>query len=293
MVTFYRRLPRFEYLAPKSMGEALSLLSRYKGRARVIAGGTDLLPKLKRREIKAPPYIIDLKKIRNLDYVKYGKRTGLSLGALATIHAVETSPIVREKFSVLYQAAESMASTQIRNRGTIAGNICNGVPSADTAPALLTLEAKLNLMSKRGERSVNIEEFFTGPNKTVLVGGEILREIQVPNLPPNSKGTYLKLTPRSSMDLAVVGVAVVVIPEDGICKYIRIGLGAVAPTPMRAKRAEGILRGQRFGEEVIERAAQTASEESRPIDDHRASAEYRREMVKLLTSRAIHQAISS
>jgi CO/xanthine dehydrogenase FAD-binding subunit len=168
MVTFYRRLPRFEYLAPKTMSEALSLLARYKGRARVIAGGTDLLPKLKRREIKAPQNIIDLKRIRNLDYVKYGKRSGLSLGALATIHAVETSPIIQEKFGVLFQAAESMASTQIRNRGTIAGNICNGVPSADTAPALLTLEARLRLISQRGERIVNIEDFFTGPNETVV-----------------------------------------------------------------------------------------------------------------------------
>jgi carbon-monoxide dehydrogenase medium subunit len=293
MVTFYRRLPRFEYLAPKTMGEALSLLSRYKGRARVIAGGTDLLPKLKRREIKAPPYIIDLKKIRNLDYVKYGKRTGLSLGALATIQAVESSPIVREKFSVLFEAAESMASTQIRNRGTIAGNICNGVSSADTAPALLTLEAKLRLISHRGERIVNIGDFFTGPNETVVTAQEILKEIQVPNLPPFSKGRYLKLTPRRSMDLAIVGVAVIVIPEDGICKEIRIGLGAVAPTPMRAKRAEGILKGQRLSKDIIERVAQTAAEESRPIGDHRASAEYRREMVKILTSRAITQAIST
>ena len=293
MVIFYRRLPRLEYLVPKTIDEAFSFLSQYKGRAKVVAGGTDLLPKLKRREIKAPQYIIDLKGIRNLDYVKYGKRSGLCLGALATIHAVETSPIVREKFSVLFQATESMASTQIRNRGTVAGNICNGVPSADTAPALLTLEAKLKLTSQRGERSVNIEDFFTGPNKTVLVGGEILREIQVPNLPPNSKGRYLKLTPRKSMDLAIVGVAVVVIPEDGVCKDIRIGLGAVAPTPMRAKRAEGILRGQRLSKETIERAAQVAAEESRPIDDHRSSADYRKEMVRILTSRAIHQAISS
>jgi len=293
MVTFYRRLPRFEYLAPKTMGEALSLLARYKGRARVIAGGTDLLPKLKRREIKAPPYIIDLKGIRNLDYVKYGKRSGLSLGALATIHAVESSPIVQEKFSILFQAVESMASPQIRNRGTIAGNICNGVPSADTAPALLTLEAKLKLMSKRGERIVKMEDFFIGPNKTVLVGGEILREIQVPDLPPDSRGRYLKLTPRSSMDLAIVGVAVVILPEDGICKEIRIGLGAVAPTPMRAKKAEDVLKGQRLSEEIIEKAAQTAAEESRPIDDHRAPAKYRREMVKILSSRAINQAIST
>ncbi len=293
MVTFYRRLPRFEYLAPKTIDEALSLLSQYKGRAKVIAGGTDVVPQLKRREIKAPEYIIDLKGIPDLDYIKYDEVGGLTLGALVTIHAVETSSIIREKFSVLFQAAESMASAQVRNRGTIVGNICNAVPSADTAPALLALEAKLKLFSQKGARIVDIEDFFTAPNKTVLSDGEILQEIQVPNLPPYSKGRYLKLTPRRSMDLAIVGVAVVVILGDGICNDIRIALGAVAPTPIRAERAEGILRGQKFNSEVMEKAAQIAAEESRPIDDHRASVEYRREMVKLLTRRAMEQAVSS
>ena len=293
MVTFYRRLPKFNYLAPKTMDEALSLLSQHKGKAKVIAGGTDLVPKMKRREIKASEYIIDLKCIPNLNYIRYDESSGLTLGALTTIHAVEASPIIQEKFSVLFQAAESIGSTQVRNRGTIAGNICNAVPSADTAPALLTTQAKLKLISQKGERTVNIEDFFTGPNETVLSDGEILQEIQVPNLPPNSKGRYLKLAPRRSMDLAIVGVAVVVVPEDGICKDIRIALGAVAPTPIRVKKAEDTLKGQGFNDEVIERAAQIAAEESHPIDDHRASAEYRRDMVKVLTRRAINQARSS
>jgi len=292
MVTFYRRLPRFEYLTPKTIAEALSLLSQYKERAKVIAGGTDVLPKLKRRETKAPEYIIDLKGIRDLDYIEYDDSGGLRLGALATIHAVETSPIIQERFSVLFHAAESMASTQVRNRGTIAGNICNAVPSADTAPALLTLEARLRLAGQSGERIVNVEDFFTGPNETVLTDEEILQEIHVPNLPPHSRGRYLKLTPRRSMDLAMVGVAVVVVADDGICSDIRIALGAVAPTPIRARQAENIVRGQKLSEELIERAAWRAAEECRPISDHRASAEYRREMVKVLTKRAINQAIS-
>jgi CO/xanthine dehydrogenase FAD-binding subunit len=293
MVTFYRRLPRFEYLTPKTIAEALSLLSQYKERAKVIAGGTDVVPQLKRREIKAPQYIIDLKGIPGLDYIKYDEVGGLALGALATIHAVETSAIIQKKFSILFQAAQSMASPQVRNRGTIVGNICNAVPSADTATALLTLEAKLKLVSQQGERMVNIEDFFTAPNQTVLADEEILQEIQISNLPPHAKGIYLKLTPRRAMDLAIVGVAVVVIAEDGFCNDIRIALGAVAPTPIRAKRAEGILKGQKFDEQAIEKAAQTAAEESKPIDDHRASAEYRREMVKILTRRAINQAIRS
>jgi CO/xanthine dehydrogenase FAD-binding subunit len=292
VVTFYRRLPRFDYLEPHTIDEALSMLSQYKGRAKVMAGGTDILPKLKEREMKAPEVIIALKGIPDLDYIKYDEVGGLSLGALATIHAVETSPIVRERFGVLFQAAESMASVQVRNRGTIGGNLCNAVPSADTAPALLTLEASLKLTSQSGERIVNVEGFFTGPNETVLTAEEILQEIHVPNLPPHSKGRYLKLTPRRSMDLAIVGVAVVVMAEDGICNDIRIALGAVAPTPIRARRAEGMIRGQKLSDEVIEKAARIAAAECHPISDHRASAQYRCDMVEVLTKRAIQQAIS-
>jgi len=292
MVTFYRRLPRFEYVQPKTIDEALSLLAKHKGEAKLIAGGTDFLPKMKRREIKAPKHVIDLKGLPDLDHIKYDEKDGLAIGALATIHAVEASPIIQQKFSVLAQAASSMASTQVRNRGTVAGNICNAVPSADSVPALLTLEARLTLISKEDERIVSIENFFTGPNETVLTDTELLAEIHIPPLPPNSRGVYLKLTPRRSMDLAIVGVAVVVVPEDGVCKDIRIALGAVAPTPIRAKRAEDTIRGQQFTEALIERSAKTAAEESCCIDDHRASAQYRMEMVKTLVRRAINQAIS-
>ena len=292
MVTFYRRLPRFEYVQPKSIDEALSLLAQHKGKARPIAGGTDLLPKMKRREIKTPKYVIDLKALPNLDYIKYDDKKGLSIGALTTIHAIETSPVIQQRFGILAEAASTMAAPQVRNRGTVAGNICNAVPSADSVPPLLTLEAKLKLISHKGERILNIEDFFTGPNETVLTDEELLAEIQIPPVPSNARGIYLKLSPKRSMDLATVGVAAVVIAEDGLCRDIRIALGAVAPTPIRAKRAEDILRGERFSDELIERTAQTAAEQSRPIDDHRASAEYRREMVQALVSRAIHQAIS-
>jgi len=291
MVTFYRRLPRFEYMQPNSIDEALSLLAQHKGKARPIAGGTDLVPKMKRREIEAPKYLIDLKGIPDLDYIKYDDKKGLSIGALTTIHAIETSPVIQQRFSILAQAASTMAAPQVRNRGTVAGNICNAVPSADSAPALLTLEARLKLIGQKGERILNIEDFFTGPNETALTGLELLEEIQIPPLPSNSRGIYLKLTPRRSMDLAVVGVAAVVITEDGLCRDIRIALGAVAPTPIRAKRAEEIIRGQRFSDELIERTAQTAAEESRPIDDHRASAEYRRWMVEALVKESINRAI--
>jgi carbon-monoxide dehydrogenase medium subunit len=292
MTTFYRRLPKFNYLAPTTLDEALSLLAQYKSKARVIAGGTDLVPKLKRREVKAPEYVIDLKGIPDLDKIRQDTG-GLTIGALVTIGVVESSPLIQQKFAILAQAAQSMASPQVRNRGTIAGNICNAVPSADSAPALLTLGARLKLISRKGERTINIEDFFTGPNRTALTDEEILLEIKIPDMPPKSKGVYLKLSPRRAMDLAIVGAAVVVVPEDGICKDIRIALGAVAPTPLRTMKAETVLKGQKFNDNLIEKAAKTAAAEASPIDDHRASAEYRRDMVEVLVKRAIKQAIGS
>jgi carbon-monoxide dehydrogenase medium subunit len=292
MTTFYRRLPKFNYLAPATLDEALSLLAQYKSKARVIAGGTDLVPKLKRREVKAPEYVIDLKGIPDLDKIRQDTG-GLTIGALVTIGVVESSPLIQQKFAILAQAAQSMASPQVRNRGTIAGNICNAVPSADSAPALLTLGARLKLISRKGERTINIEDFFTGPNRTALTDEEILLEIKIPDMPPKSKGVYLKLSPRRAMDLAIVGAAVVVVPEDGICKDIRIALGAVAPTPLRTMKAETVLKGQKFNDNLIEKAAKAAAAEASPIDDHRASAEYRRDMVEVLVKRAIKQAIGS
>ena len=291
MVTFYKRLPRFEYRRPRTLKEVLSLLSKKgtKG-VKVFAGGTDLLPKLKSREVKASEILVDLKGIPNLDYIQYNAKNGLRIGPLTTLNAIETSSVIRDKFSLLAQATHSMASPQVRNRGTIAGNICNAVPSADSAPALLTLGAKLKLVSLKGERTVSIEDFFSGPNETVLSPREILREIRIPPLLAESRGVYLKLSPRRAMDLAIVGVAVLVVSQDGICKDIRVALGAVAPTPLRVKKAENILRGQRFSDALIEKVAEVASEEARPIDDHRASAEYRREMVAVLVKRAIKEA---
>lgn len=292
MVTFCRRLPRFEYVQPSSMDEALSLLGRHIGEARLLAGGTDLLPKMKRREIRAPAYVIDLKGIPDLDYIDYEDEKGLSLGALTTIHAIETSPVIRHKFNILAQAAHTMAAPQVRNRATLAGNICNAVPSADSVPPLLVLEAKLKVMSQKGERILALEDFFAGPSETVLSDKELLAEIQIPPVPSNGRGIYVKLSPKRSMDLATVGVAALVVREDGLCTDMRIGLGAVAPTPIRARKAEGILKGQQFSDELIEGTAQTAAEESCCIDDHRASAHYRTEMVKVLVRRAIKQAIS-
>ena len=290
MVTFYRRLPKFDYIQPKTLAETLNLLANSNnGKYRVYAGGTDLIPKLKERAVVQPEVLVDLKGVPNLDYVEYDDQDGLRIGALATIRSVATSPVVSERFPILSQAAGSIASIQVQNRGTIAGNICHAIPSADSAPALLCLGARLLCVSEKGEREIGIEEFFKGPNETALHADEILKEIHVPPMPDKGHGVYIKLSPRSRMDLAVVGVAVLVVAENETIRDIRIGLGAVAPTPIRARHAEDMLCGEKVNDEMIAKAARLASEESRPIDDHRASAEYRKMMVEVLVSRAIRQ----
>jgi len=286
---YFSRLPKFEYIAPKTLEEALSFLEEQKDKAKVIAGGTDLLIQMKNREV-TPQYLIGLKNISGIDYIKYSENDGLRFGALSTIGSVESLQVIRDKYSILAQATRSMASAQIRNVATVAGNICTAVPSADTAPALIVLGARLKLLSPKGDRMVAVEEFFTGPCQTVLRDVELLTEIHVPKVTPNSKGVYLKHGLRRAMNLATVGVAVMITADNGYCRDIRIALGAVAPIPLRATGAEAVLRGQELSDDLIEEAARVASGEARPISDIRASAEYRRELVRVLTQRAVKQA---
>lgn len=287
MAIFYRRLPRFDYIRPETIDDVLAILEKNKGKAKVIAGGTDLIPQLRKREVNAPEYLIDLKAIPGLAVIVYDETYGLKIGPLATIGNTIAFMPVMKYYPSLFMAASSMASPQIRNRGTIAGNICNGVPSADTAPALLVMNARIRLKGHEGERLVDIDKFFTGPKETVLKEDEMLTEIAMPVPPRGLKGMYLKHSPRHSMDLAIAGVAVAGILEDGMLKEVRIGLGAVAPTPIRAKKSESILMGRHLDQKLIEEAANSARDECCPIDDHRASAEYRRDMVYVLTRRAL------
>jgi CO/xanthine dehydrogenase FAD-binding subunit len=294
VVTFNRRLPRFNYVKPKSLGEALDLLKdNNSGVIQVYAGGTDVIPRLKARLITAPKFLMDLKGIPELDYIEYNKANGLHIGALATASAVIQHSAVRERFGVLFQGANSIASTQVQNRATIAGNLCNAVPSADSAPALFCLGATLVCVSPRGERSINIADFITGPRKTVIENDELLKEIHVPDMPVGGRGVYIKLSTRTRMDLALVGVAVVVAVMDGVFRDVRIGLGGAAPTPLRAKRAEGMLLGEKVGENIIAEAGRIAAEDSSPRTSHRASSEYRRLMVEVLVKRAIGQALKA
>ncbi len=284
-------LSEFEYLKPTTLSEATGVLKKQSGRARIIAGGTDLLVEMKSRSIQ-PRMLIDIKSLPGLGNIEFGEKDGLRIGALATMNEIVSSSVIREQFSILSQAAQTIGSMQVRNRGTIGGNLCNASPSSDTAPALLALGARVKIAGERDERTIALEEFFMGPGQTVLQPGEILTEVLISPPVPHTAGAYLKLGIRKAMEIALVSVGVVLSLDKirGICKEIKIALGAVAPTPIRSKKAEAVMKGRPLVDEWITQAAQRASEEARPISDLRGSAEYRREMVKVLVQRAIDEA---
>jgi CO/xanthine dehydrogenase FAD-binding subunit len=289
---FIRRLPKFEYHAPTSVAEALDQLSLYTENARVFAGGTDLFVSMKKREV-VPEHLINLNGINELKNTHYHEAEGLRIGALVTMGELERSKIVKEKFPILWDAVNVMATPQIRNLATIGGNLSSAIPSADTAPPLLALSAMVTIVGSAGERTMLVEEFFRGPGESDLAPDEILKEILIPAPPANSGGAYFKLMRRHAQDLALVGVAASFrLDEDGqVCQEARIALGAVAPTPIRALKAEEVLQGRNINDDLATEAGRVASEEARPITDIRASAEYRREMVGVLTKRAIMTAL--
>lgn len=270
-----------EYHSPQTLDEVLQLLDNYGEQAQIISGGTDLIPKMKAR-VLMPDHIIGLKQIENLDFIDYDSEKGLWLGPATTLGKTERHPIIQSLYPVLYEGIHSMASTQIRNAGTVIGNICNAVPSADTAPALLVLNAEIRISSSASERTVPIAEFFTGVCRTVLKPNEVVTGIHIPVPTEGAIMKYYKCSPRRALDLAVVGVATFVVVKDGICEDARIALGAVAVTPKRASRAEKMITGQKITPELITQVSEfAATEECSPIADMRATKEYRQELVRL------------
>ncbi len=285
-------LPKFKYLRPETLEEACAMLSQLNGKARVIAGGTDLMVNMKQKTDR-PAYLVDISCLPGLNTIDYDPEDALKIGALCTHSDIESSGVIQAKFNILAQACRSIGSVQIRNLGTIGGNLCNASPSADSAPALLGLDAKVRIFGSAGEDEIELIKFFTGPGETLLKPDEILTGIDISAISPHSSAVYLKLSPRRAMDLAVVGVAVVLwLSADGsTCTDVRIALGAVAPLPIRAFKAEEIIRGQKLDNALIEETARVAAEETKPITDLRGSVEYRKEMVKVLTQRGIQQVI--
>lgn len=282
-------MPDFDYHAPKTLTEACVLLDELGEKAIVLGGGSDLLHKMKNGHL-TPEHVVSLKHMTHLREIRHEEGRGTVIGALVTPNGVYTSLLLQERYLSLPMAAHEMGNPQVRNRGTVGGNICNASPLADLPPLLIALNASVKIIEYAGERVVPLEDFICGPGKTLIKRDEILAEVIIPDQ-ATTGSTYIKFGLRKSGALAVVGVAVAVTVQDGVLLDARIVMGAVAPVPMRAKDAEVILKGQVITDALLEKAADSAAAECKPITDLRGSAEYRREMIRVLTRRALRKAI--
>lgn len=283
-------VPDFEYFAPKSVQEACALLNQLGTKAKVLCGGTDLLVKMK-QGLLAPEALISLKELPELNGIRYVEGEGVSIGARSSHDDLMNSPVLNDKYMSVSEAAHQMASNQIRIMGTVGGNIVNAVPSADEPPILIALRSTISLAGPNGERTLPLEDFFTGPGKTVLAQDEIVTHVFIPDQ-PTTGSNYLKFGLRDSGALAVVGVATAVTMKGSVIEEARVVLGAVAPVPLRARRTEALLTGKEWSDELLEEAGVIASQECSPISDIRGSAEYRRDMVRVFTVRSLKASIT-
>jgi carbon-monoxide dehydrogenase medium subunit len=282
-------MARFEYSEPPTLDDAVRRLREGGAETMLLAGGTDLLVQI-REHVRRPTQVVNIKKILGIDDLEFDPVAGLRIGALTTIRAIETSPVVQRHYAGLHRATVHFASIQVRHRATVVGNVCRASPSADTLPPLIADGATLRLHGGDGVRTVAVEDFCTGPGKSMLRADELVTHLHVPAPAPHTGTVYLKHGRRVEMELATVGVAVSVTRDGAACREIRIVLAAVAPTPLRAVAAEAALRHRQVTPEAIAAAADAAMAEARPIGDVRGSADYRRQMVGVLTRRAIAEA---
>jgi carbon-monoxide dehydrogenase medium subunit len=307
-------MKKFDYFKPKTIEEALTLLTQYGEKAKLIAGGTDVIVMMKQKTM-APDVLISLQGVPGLDQIKYNGT--LSIGPMVTHRMIEKSELIKKDFSALADAVGWLGSIQIRNVATIGGNICTAAPSADTVTPLLVLGTQVKIKSLKEERSVPLEEFFKGPGETVLKAGELIKELIIRKPLPNTGSAYYKLQRRLALDLPILGVSVLLsldknkitcsdmlctaspissilhkMEEDNlVCKEVRIALGVAAPTPLRATKAESLIRGKKLSDELLEEAANTASQEAQPRDSIRSEAWYRRDMIKVLVKRMAMKSI--
>lgn len=280
-------LPSFDYVQARTPEEVVALLREQGDSARLVMGGTDLFANM-RDGLLRPQMVVDVKQLPGMGDVVYSDEMGLTVGAAVTMNALARHPEVHRHYRLLAQAASAVASYQIRNRATIGGNLCNASPCADTSPAVLVLEAELVLHGQNGRRTVPADAFFLGPGRTVLQADELITAIHFPPPPAGAAARYLKLGRCRSGDLSLVAVAILGLPNGSNSGYcFRIGLGSVAPTPIRVPGAEAYLAANPPGEEAFARAAEKAMAAASPITDVRGTAEYQRAMVHTLTLRGL------
>lgn len=278
-------LPEFDYISPKTLNEALDALAKYGADAKVMAGGTDLIVLMRERIVK-PKCVIDVKGVKEMQGISWDAGDGLKIGAAVPANEILDSKVVKEKFGVLWNSVKKLADPTIRNRATLGGNICNASPAADTAPALLVLEAEVEVVGKNGTRKIPIKDFFKGVKRTALAQGEIVKSIRIPNPPAGSRGDYMKWGRTKGEDLCVVGVAALVYDSG---KKLRIALSSVAPTPLLVPDAEQAFESGRGAEEKIENAVSAVKPKICPISDVRCMASYRAHMMEVLTRRLLKQ----
>jgi aerobic carbon-monoxide dehydrogenase medium subunit len=279
---------RFDYLEPATLNEVFSLLEKHGDDARVIAGGTSLIIWMRQR-LLMPKLVIGLGRIPDFDTIAFDPRDGLRIGAGARHRDVELSLAIKQHYPLLHETFRKVAQPRIRNMGTIGGNLAGGDPLTDPGASLMALDAELTLTSSNGTRTMSLEEFFVDYYQTVLEPGELLTEIRVP--PPQRSGwSHIKFTPRSVEDFATVGVAVTLQAGNGTCEDVRLGLNSVASTIVRAKKAEEVLRGKPISDAALQEMGEVAAREVDPMDDNRGSADYKRDLVKVLVRRAVQEA---
>jgi CO/xanthine dehydrogenase FAD-binding subunit len=288
-------LPKFDYHSPTTIDEACSLLSHYGAKAKVLAGGTDLLVNMKKK-LLSPNQVISLNKIEGLGEATSQNGTDLSIGPLATAAYLAGSQLIQDRVSVLAQGAGRLGSPLVRNRATVGGNLITARPASDLAPPLLVLGARLILKGPQGERRISLKQFFLGPGQTDIQADEILTGILIPKPQGPGAGAYIKLGTRKTLEIALVNAASFLeLAADGSIKKARVALGAVAPVPFLASSAGRVLEGvkpKNQDDPVFKEAAHAAAQDSKPITDHRGSADYRRDMVEILTLRTLKTAYS-
>jgi carbon-monoxide dehydrogenase medium subunit len=283
----HRVLQPFEFFEPTTVEKVVELVDGRK--SMVLAGGVDLILKMRRRDL-LPEKVVSLQKVPGLDYIDENG-SGLKFGALTTLRQIEQAQIVKQKFPLLNEAISKIVSVQTKTMGTAVGNLCVATPASDVAPPLYAMGAKIKITGKTSKRELPIEDFFVALGQTALKPHEIVTEIVIPALSSGSGTAFLKLS-KTAEDIAKVNVAVMVTLADGKCHDAKIAVGSVAPTPIRAVKAEAVMKGEDMDKGVIGEAAEAAAEAASPISDVRSTAEYRKEMVRVLVRDALETAFA-
>ncbi len=278
----------FTYLKPGTVKEALTMLADHADECKVICGGQSLLIVM-RQGLVTVDYLIDLKGLDELNYIKCDDKEGLKLGATTTHRTIEKSDVIKKSYPILAAMEEKLASIQVRNWGTIGGNLAHADAAGDPAPVLISLDAKVKLGSAKGERVMTLEEFYTDLFETALGEGEIILEVQVPPMAPKSASAYQKFNLLEN-DQGIVAVAVTLAADNGVCKDARIVLGNAGVTPIRAKSAEKVLIGQKLTDQLFAEAGVAAAGDADPVSDIHSSAEFRKHLITVLTKRMAKQA---